>query len=538
MTNLSRAARAVSSRLNTHRGCPSLLSRSRAFHAAANTNRSFLSSLLQTAKSNNPITSQWYGQPTHETHPELVGPAEVTHGIAKSEFEARRQKLVKDLPLGSTLLLFSAQMHFVSPHVFHSFRQDSDFYYLTGWNEPDSVVAIEKSATASRGYIMTMFVNAKDPKKEMWEGPRNGIEAAVSLFGADEARPIAEFRKYTNKLTSRLQDRKSRDDVCIFADLDTEHGLLRSRECTAFKDQLRRENMGSHIHRLSPLVQQLRLIKSPAEIQLMREAGRISAHGFGQLMQRCRPGLSESTLQTVFEQATKMALVSPGEDGSVTDRSALSRPAYVPVFASGEHALCMHYVQNSSPVKSGELILVDAGAEYAAYASDITRTFPVNGRFSQPQRDLYSALLSVHEQMIKLCHVASGYSLNEIHRRSTKVLATELKQIGLDVSDRDIDEQLFPHHIGHYLGMDVHDTVDINRSQQLKRNMVVTIEPGIYVPYDSKFPKAFHGIGIRIEDDIVVGQAEADIENLTARAPRSVDEIEACVGSVGWESKA
>ncbi|KAJ2799779.1 aminopeptidase [Coemansia furcata] len=378
---------------------------------------------------------------------------------------------------------------------------------------------------------MVMYVNAKDPKKEVWEGPRNGIEAAVSLFGADEARPVAEFRKYGNKLTSRLQDRKSTSEVSVFADLDAEHGLFRSKECDAFKDQLKRADMGSYVHRLTPLVQQLRLIKSEAEIGLMREAGRISAHGFGQLMQRCRPGLSESTLQAVFEQATKLALVSQGEDGSVTDRSALSRPAYMPVFASGEHALCMHYVQNSSPAKSGDLILVDAGAEYAAYASDITRTFPVNGRFTQPQRDLYSALLSVHEQMIRLCHVDSGYSLNEIHRRSTKLLATELKQIGLDVSDRDIDEQLFPHHIGHYLGMDVHDTVDISRSQQLKRNMVVTIEPGVYVPYDSKFPKAFQGIGIRIEDDIVVGQSEADIENLTARAPRSVDEIEACVGN-------
>ncbi|KAJ2010825.1 aminopeptidase [Coemansia sp. S610] len=196
----------------------------------------------------------------------------------------------------------------------------------------------------------------------------------------------------------------------------------------------------------------------------------------------------------------------------------------------------MHYVQNSSPAKSGDLVLVDAGAEYAAYASDITRTFPVNGRFTQPQRDLYSALLSVHEQMVRLCCVESGYSLNEVHRRSAKLLATELKQIGLDVSDRDIDEQLFPHHIGHYLGMDVHDTVDISRSQQLKRNMVVTIEPGVYVPYDNKFPKAFQGIGIRIEDDIVVGQTESDIENLTARAPRSVEEIEACVGSVSWGS--
>ncbi|KAJ2456948.1 aminopeptidase [Coemansia sp. RSA 2424] len=538
MNSIPRTARAVSTRLSAYRGCPGLLARARSFHAAASASRSFLSSLLQTAKSNNPVTDQWYGQPTHETHPELVGSSEVTHGVAKSEYEARRQRLMRDMPPGSALLLFSSRMYFVSPHVFHSFRQDADFFYLTGWNEPDSVAVIEKSATASRGYTMVMFVNAKDPKKEVWEGPRNGIEAAVSLFGADEARPVAEFTKYARKLTSKLQDRGSKGDgAYIYADLDGEHGLLRSKECDALKAQLKRENLGSHVRQLSPLVQQLRLIKSSAEIQLMREAGRISAHGFGQIMQACRPGLCEATLQTVFEHATRMALVSQGEDGSVADRSALSRPAYVPVFASGEHALCMHYVQNSGPVKDGDLILVDAGAEYAAYASDITRTFPVNGRFSQPQRDLYSALLSVHEQMIKLCHVGSGYSLNEIHRRSTKVLATELKQIGLDVSDHDIDEKLFPHHIGHYLGMDVHDTVDINRSQRLKQNMVVTIEPGVYVPYDSKFPKAFQGIGIRIEDDIVVGQIETDIENLTARAPRSVEDIEACMESNSYRFK-
>ncbi|KAJ2026512.1 aminopeptidase, partial [Coemansia sp. S610] len=339
MTSLARAARSASLRPSTCKLSLGLAPRSRGFHVAASVRRSFLSSLLQTAKSNNPITSQWYGQPTHETHPELVSPAEVTHGIAKSEYEARRQKLVRDMPAGSTVVLFSSRMYFVSPHVFHGFRQDTDFFYLTGWNEPDSVAVIEKSATAGRGYTMVMFVNPKDPKKEVWEGPRNGIEAAVSLFGADEARPVAELRKYAAKLTGRLQDRKSRDGACIFADLDTEHGLLRSKECDAFRDQLKRDNLGSLIRRLSPLVQQLRLIKSSAEIQLMREAGRISALGFGQLMQRCRPGLSESTLQAVFEHATQMALVSQHEDGSVVDRSALSRPAYVPVFASGEHAL-------------------------------------------------------------------------------------------------------------------------------------------------------------------------------------------------------
>ncbi|KAJ2768872.1 aminopeptidase [Coemansia nantahalensis] len=212
------------------------------------------------------------------------------------------------------------------------------------------------------------------------------------------------------------------------------------------------------------------------------------------------------------------------------DCSALVRPAYVPVFASGEHALCMHYVLNHAPMQDGDLILVDAGAEYAAYAADITRTFPVSGRFSEPQRDLYSAVLSVQEQMIRLCHADSGYSLNEIHRSASSVLATELKQIGFRATDRDIDRHLFPHHISHYLGLDVHDTIDMARSQRLRPNMVVTVEPGLYVPYNDRFPKAFQGIGIRIEDDIVVGQTEADIENLGTHAPKTVGDIEACMG--------
>ncbi|KAJ1719879.1 aminopeptidase, partial [Coemansia erecta] len=502
---------------------------------ASHTRSSILSALLQTAKTKDPITAQWHGQPTHENRPDLVRKDETTPGITAAEYEARRQKLVNELPKGSTLFLFSSQIFFVSPHVFHSFRQDSDFYYMTGWNEPDSVAVIEQSDHASRGYTMTMFVNPKDPEKELWEGPRNGIEAAVSMFGADVAHPIGEFPRYATELASRISSR-SADSGYVYVDLDDKHGMLSSPHCDALKRNLERENLGSRTRQLSHIVQRLRLLKSGAEISLMREAGRISGLGFRQIINRCAPDMNESTLQSIFEHACKTALVDK-EDSSgsnrCVDRSALTRPAYVPVFASGEHALCMHYVQNSAPMRKGDLILVDAGAEYASYASDITRTFPVSGRFTDAQRDLYSALLSVQQQMISLCYADSGYSLNEIHRRSTAVMATELKQIGFDASSRDIDNHLYPHHIAHYLGMDVHDTVDMTRSQLLKKNMVVTVEPGIYVPYNTKFPKAFHGMGMRIEDDIVVGQAAEDIEILTHLAPKTVDEIETCAQTLG-----
>ncbi|KAJ1665462.1 aminopeptidase [Coemansia sp. RSA 1813] len=500
----------------------------RQLHTTSSKAQGILSSLLQTPESKDPITSQWYGQATHKTHPELIQESETTHGIKATEYEARRQNLVRELPKGSVAILFGAPVLFVAPHVFNQYRQDSNFYYLTGWNEPDSVAIIEKSEHTSRGYTLIMFVNDKDPEKELWEGPRNGIEAAVSLFGADEARPIGEFRRYAEKLASNLSD-QGPDGSLVYTDFDTDYDIQRSMHCRILKKQLRLRGLGSRVHRLTSKVQQLRLIKSPAEIELMRQASNISSLAFTKIMQTCRPGMSEAALQAVFEHACKSAPVRGTSSAGSTDQAALVRSAYVPVFASGEHALCMHYVQNSGTMKDGDLILVDAGAEFAAYASDITRTFPVNGRFSDAQRDLYSAVMSVQQQMVRLCHADSEYSLNEIQRRSTRILAEELKQIGLSASDSDISNRLYPHHIAHYLGIDVHDTMDLTRSQRLKPNMVVTIEPGIYVPYDNKFPKAFQGIGIRIEDDIVVGHTEKDIENLGSLCPKTVEDIEACM---------
>ncbi|KAJ2779583.1 aminopeptidase [Coemansia javaensis] len=480
--------------------------------------RGLLSTLLQTARTRDPITSEWLGQPTHALHPELVGEGELTPGIAKAEYDERRRRIARALPDGAVALLFSASTQFVSPHVFHEFRQDSDFYYLTGWNEPDSVVAIEKNGYADRGYTMTMFVRPKDPAREVWEGPRSGLEAAVDVFGADEARPIREFGEHAARLAAA-------GSTAVYADLDDDHGLVRSRHCQTLRQQLQRHaGAGARLFPLGHLVQQERLVKSAAEIRLMREASRVTAAAFAATMRACRPGVCESTLQATFAYASKMALA-----GARPDRSVLTRPAYVPVFAAGEHAMCMHYVLNQGPVPDGCLVLADAGAEYAAYASDVTRTFPASGRFTEPQRDLYSAVLSVQEQMVRLCYADSGYSLNEIHRCSVRALVGELKQIGLRVAERDVERHLCPHHISHYLGMDVHDTVDMPRSQRLRANMVVTVEPGVYVPYNDRFPKAFQGIGIRIEDNIVVGQAEADIENLSRDTPKSVADIEACM---------
>lgn len=482
----------------------------RHLHSTAPRGRGILGGLLQTASTNNPVTSQWSGQPLHRTHPHLVSKAQLTPGLTPQEYESRRQQLVSQLPDNALAVSFGAQQQFSAPHVFYGFRQNADFHYLTGWNEPGAALVLEKSRTSERGYTMTLFARAKDPQGEVWEGPRNGLEAAVDLFGADEAWPLDEFQ-------GRVQKRLTGREPPVYVDLESEHGVEKTKECAQLRLWLKRQRMGGQIRRLTTLVQQQRLVKSPAEIGLLKTAGRASSLAFQQMLRACQPGISESLLQSHLEHAFKTSM--PGQ-------AALIRPAYVPVFAAGDHALCMHYVQNSGTLREGDLVLVDAGAEYAGYCSDISRTFPISGRWSPAQRDLYSVVLSVQRQMIGLCNREAGYSLNEIHRKSTHLMRTELKQIGFDASEHYIDRHLYPHHISHYLGMDLHDTLDISRSQMLKPNMVVTIEPGLYVPYDSRFPRAFQGMGIRIEDDVVVGSTGGDTVNLTELAPKTLEAIE------------
>ncbi|ORX49928.1 hypothetical protein DM01DRAFT_1338059 [Hesseltinella vesiculosa] len=402
------------------------------------------------------------------------------------------------LPKGSVVLTCGYKIRYATNNIFYPFHQNTDFWYLTGFNEPDAAMILEKT-DCPRGFKQTMFVNPKNEQAELWDGPRTGVEGVKELFGADEAYDNTQFSAHLHKILQAkhvYMDKPSEIPTLLDA-----HSSL-----TAAGHKL------NTIQPLGKLVQELRLIKSDAEIELMRTSGRVSSKAFVQSMKWTEPGLGEAQLWAKLEYECRMR-------GS----SAL---AYVPVVAGGSNALSMHYVRNDMLLKDGDLVLVDAGGEYHGYASDITRTWPVNGKFTDAQRDLYQVVLNVNKACIKLCTETSGQSLNGIHNESVRIMRQELKNIAFPLNHWDLERVLYPHHVGHYLGLDVHDVYDITRSRKLQKNMVVTIEPGLYVPYDDRFPKHFQGIGIRIEDNVVIGTSDPFV--LTANAPKEIIDVEAC----------
>ena len=379
-------------------------------------------------------------------------------------------------------------MQFKSGAVFHPFRQESNFLWLTGWNEDDAVAVIEKTGPNLGDYIFRMFVKRKDPKYEQWNGYRNGVDAARDVFNADEAFAIEGLH---TMLPDMLSSNKQ-----LYADLPPDGQVSRllsnSRPRTS----------------LSPLMNKLRVVKSPAEVANMRQAGQISGRAITEAMRR--PWVREKDLHAFLDYQ----FVVGGCDG----------PAYIPVVAGGDRANCIHYTVNDNTFKEGEFVLVDAGGEYGTYITDISRTWPVSGRFSAAQRELYEAVLKVQRDSVALCRADARLSLEDIHGATARGLVDQLKAIGFDVSMKNID-QLFPHHVGHYIGLDVHDCPGFSRRETLRRGHCVTVEPGVYVPDDERWPRHFRGMGIRIEDSICVDDNSPFV--LTTEAVKEVDDIEA-----------
>ncbi|SAM05266.1 hypothetical protein [Absidia glauca] len=465
------------------------------------TSRHFFSAVLSNNKTvNKDIQPVSYGQPTAMTHPELMKKGEVTPGLPTEEFERRRSNLMKSLPEGSVAISMGYSTRYMTNNIFYPFHQNTDFWYLTGFNEPDAAVILEKNDSA-KGYKQIMFVNPKNAHAELWDGPRTGTEGVKELFGADEAYDNTRFKSFfTDALTS----------THLF--VDKSNGIPTLLSSDAGKDLIATGLKIKAIKPLSTLVQELRLIKSDYEVDLMKRSGQISSKAFVESMKWTKPGHSEAQLWAKLDYECRMR-------GS-------SMLAYVPVVASGPNALSMHYVRNDMEMKDGQLVLVDGGGEYNGYASDITRTWPVNGKFTEPQRELYQVVLNVNKSCIKLCTEVSNMSLNDVHNASVKYMKEELQKIGFNTSTWELERTLYPHHVGHYLGLDVHDIYDITRAKKLRKNMVVTIEPGLYVPFDDKFPKKYQGIGIRIEDNVVVGTSDPYV--LTANSPKEIVDIEFC----------
>ncbi|KAF9941249.1 hypothetical protein BGZ67_005484 [Mortierella alpina] len=485
-----------------------------------------------------------YGQPTWMTHPHLMKQGEITPGLSSTEYELRRTLLMESLPKGSIVISTSHRTRFMTNNIFYPFHQHTDFYYLCGFNEPDSALVLEKD-DSSRGYKMTMFVAPKNANVEMWEGARTGLDAAKEIFGADEAIDANLFRYRIVDMASRYENvyfdyptpsiympmdvaKKLHNRPVSKSLMSTLRGLFSTNakpSASAFAFSSNRYSQSTkHMSDsdamtttkgLSPLIQELRVVKSEAEIKIMRQAGEISGKAFIETMKFTDPSRLEHQIYAKFDYECRMR-------GS-------QMMAYVPVVAGGSNALTMHYVNNDQPLHDGDLILMDAGGELNAYASDITRTWPVNGKFTEAQKDLYEVVLHANKECIKLCTEESGLSLNQIHDVSMRLTKEGLSRLGIKPLPHDVDRRLYPHHVGHYLGMDVHDTGDISRSRVLKEGMVITIEPGLYIPRDPAYPEKYQGIGIRIEDNVVIGKTAPHVLSVTA--PKEVVDIEYCCAS-------
>ncbi|KAH7151820.1 peptidase M24, structural domain-containing protein [Dactylonectria estremocensis] len=437
-----------------------------------------------------------FGQPVYETHPHILQPGELTPGISAQEYADRRAALADLMTEGSVAVLHAASLQYKSGAVFHPYRQESNFLYLTGWQEGDAIAVIEKTGPNLGDYVFWLFVKPKNPRDEQWSGYRNGVDAARDVFNADEAHSIDDADALLPKLLDKAK--------LVYADIQPSKNTAANWLWRFFSG---RESRPARTPLFS-VMNKLRVIKSHAEVSNMRLAGQISGRAITDAMRR--PWKREKDLHAFLDYQ----FVVNGCDG----------PAYIPVVAGGERANCIHYTVNNSTFNEDEFILIDAGGEYGTYITDISRTWPASGKFTAAQRDLYEAVLKVQRTSVALCRESARMSLEDIHNITARGLVDQLRAIGFNVSMSSID-QLFPHHVGHYIGLDVHDCPGHSRRETLRRGHCVTIEPGVYVPNDDRWPAAFRGMGVRIEDSVCVDDDSPYV--LTTEAVKEVVDIEA-----------
>ncbi|WP_036229289.1 Xaa-Pro aminopeptidase [Marinobacterium jannaschii] len=435
--------------------------------------------------------------------------------IPAAEFAARRQRLLMQLPEGSAVLLPGAQMQPRNRDVDYPFRQDSDFYYLTGFDEPDAVLLLIRGEDSNQ-YLM--FCQDRDPEMEIWHGYRTGPEGLVERYGVDRAWPVEQI----DEILPTLIDGQQRLYFSIGDDEAFDGRML--DWLNTLKGRARQgAKAPTEMHQLNEILHEMRLFKSPHEQQIMRRAGELSAQAHIRAMQACRPGLYEYQLEAEIMHS----FASEG----------CRQPAYPSIVGGGENACVLHYTENRDLLVDGDLVLIDAGIELDYFAGDITRTFPVGGVFGAEQRALYQLVLDAQQACIEA--TVPGARFNDIHELSVKILTRGLVELGLLNGDVEhlIAEgayrEFYMHRVSHWLGMDVHDVGEYQKdglSRPLEPGMVLTIEPGLYVsPFNENVEARWRGIGIRIEDDVLVTAEGAEV--LTASVPKQIADIEALMAA-------
>jgi len=421
--------------------------------------------------------------------------------ISEKEYASRRKRVAKELKSNSIAVIFAAENKVRSNDTHYPYRQNSNFYYLSGFKEDSSALVIVKGKKAFESFL---FVHKKDPKEELWNGKRLGVKEAKKRFHVDD---VFTYDTLNVKLKELMQDKKA-----LYYDFSLEYSKVKvlKRYTKSFVA----------IYNLSHIVQKMRLIKSPAEIALIKHAIAITKEAHHQAMQKAASLNYEYELQAEIEYVFK-------KNGAYSD-------AYTSIVACGDNANTLHYINNDAKLQKKQLILIDAGCEYQYYASDITRTIPSDGSFTQAQKELYSAVLSVQKQIIQM--IRPGVLRSQLQKKSQELLCQALKELGIiqtgkkKCMKKELFKKYYPHGIGHWMGLDVHDEApykdEKNKEIPLQEGMVLTIEPALYIAQDdTKVAKKYRGIGIRIEDDILI--TATGYENLSCDIVKEIDEIEA-----------
>lgn len=434
--------------------------------------------------------------------------------ITKREFAQRRARVMKAIGKNAVAIVATASEKIRSRDTEYVFRPDSDFFYLSGFSEPEAVLVL---LPGRRHGDYVMFCRERDMEKEIWNGRRAGLEGVKKNFSVREAYPIHKI----DEILPGLLENRERVYYHVGSDAAFDERLM------GWVKQVRRKartgiRAPQEFLGIDRIVHEMRLIKSPAEIKAMRYAAEVSALAHCNAMRTCRPGMREYAVEAEIIH---------------TFRKHNCTTAYNSIVGGGENACILHYIENNAVLHNNQLLLIDAGAEYLNYAADITRTFPVNGKYTPEQRALYELVLKAQRAAIR--QIKPGNRWHQPHDAAVKVLTQGLVDLGLlhgnarELIKNEAYRRFYMHRTGHWLGMDVHDVGDYKikgKWRTFKPGMVLTVEPGLYIAAKSKgVSKEWWNIGIRIEDDVLVTRNGHDI--LTDAVPKDPDEIEALMAN-------
>ena len=434
--------------------------------------------------------------------------------IKQKEYAKRRLQLMEIAGEESVIIVHAAAQKIRNNDVGYPYRQDSDFLYLSGFSEPEAMMVL---LPEEKGGHSILFCRERDPDREMWDGLMTGTGGAVEQFGFDESFPISEMEK---RLPGLLRGRER-----VYYDLgkNPDFDQLLIGWMNDFRAKTRKKFLApDEIIALDHSLHEMRLFKSRTEITTMRKSARIAAKAHQRAMQVCKPGMNEAEIHAELLH---------------TFTRNQCETSYIPIVGGGANACVLHYISNRDQLNDGELLLIDAGAEYDGYASDITRTFPVNGKFSGPQRDLYEVVLAAQLKAIEA--VRAGNPWEHVHETAVQVATEGMIELGIlkgsleEALEEEHFKDYYVHNTGHWLGMDVHDVGEYEidgHSRVLEPGMVLTVEPGIYIPNSATaVDEIWRGMGIRIEDNVVVTRNEADV--LTSDICKTIDDIEELMAS-------